>query len=63
MERIEPIRRREDSPWVAPAAPGRRVDRREPDDDSERKRRQQQGQRDETSDGRPDADGHIDVSV
>lgn len=63
MERIEPIRRREDAPWVAPAAPGRRVERREPDDEGERKRRQQQRPQGETADGRPDADGHVDVSV
>ena len=63
MERIEPIRRRQDAPWIAPAAPGRRVDRREPGDENQRKRRHQQSQDGEAPDGRPDADGHIDVSV
>jgi hypothetical protein len=60
MERIEPIRRPDGSLWVAPAAASRRVERREPGDEGEQRRRRQ---RQETSDGHPDADGHIDVEA
>ena len=61
MERIEPIRRRDESAWIAPAAPGRRVERREPgqEGDARRRRRPSQG----TPEGQPDADGHIDVEA
>jgi hypothetical protein len=60
MERIEPIRRPDGSLWVAPAAPGRRVERREPGEEGDRRRRRQPPQ---TPDGHPDADGHIDVEA
>jgi hypothetical protein len=60
MERIDPIRRPDGSPWIAPAAPGRRVERREPGDEAEQRRRRA---RQETPDGHPDPDGHIDVEA
>jgi hypothetical protein len=60
MERIDPIRRPDGSPWVAPAAPGRRVERREPGDDDEQRRRRPRPQ---TPEGHADADGHIDVEA
>jgi hypothetical protein len=60
MERIEPIRRPDGSLWVAPAAPSRRVERRDPGDESDQRRRRQHQ---DTPDGHPDADGHIDVEA
>ncbi len=62
MERIDPIRRTEDSPWVAPASGVRPVGRRQPGEEEPRKRRQPRREGD-TPDGRPDADGHIDVEA
>ncbi len=65
MERIDPIRR-DDAPWVAPAAPTRRVDRRQEGDQGERRRQRQGRPSPEPSsepEGRPDAEGHIDVSA
>jgi hypothetical protein len=61
MERIDPIRSEHESPWVAPTGATRPVGQRNPQErDGRRKRRD----RDESeADGRPDADGHIDVSV
>jgi hypothetical protein len=62
MERIEPIRRKEESPWVAPAAPMPRVERRESADERQQQQRRRRP-RQETPDGHPDADGHIDVEA
>lgn len=59
MERIEPIRRADGSPWVAPASAGQRVERREQGAEDQGQRRKRQG----TPDGHPDADGHIDVEA
>jgi hypothetical protein len=61
MERIDPIRRPDGSPWVASAAAGRRVERREPGDEAEQRRRRARQQH--APDGHPDADGHIDVEA
>jgi hypothetical protein len=64
MQRIDPIRHNEDSPWVAPTSGVRPVGRRQPgEDERQRKRRQPHPEGDGTPDGRPDADGHIDVSA
>jgi hypothetical protein len=64
VQRIDPIRRDEDSPWVAPTSAVRPVGRRQPgEDEQERRRRRPRPQDDGTPDGRPDADGHIDVSA
>lgn len=63
MERIEPIRRKEESPWVAPTGGVRPVGRREPGEEQQRRRRQPPRDADAAPDGHPDADGHVDVSV
>jgi hypothetical protein len=62
MERIDPIRR-DESPWVAPAARLGPVERRQPGDQEPRKRRPPRPQPEADPEARPDADGHIDVSV
>jgi len=59
MERIEPIRRRDASTWVSAAAPGHRVERRHPDEEQDPRRRHPR----QEPDGRPDAEGHIDVEA
>lgn len=67
MERIDPIRRPLDgTPSVERAAVGRRVERRDPGEEGDRRRRRpapQQPDVAEAPDARPDADGHIDISV
>jgi hypothetical protein len=63
VERIEPIRRPEESPWVAPTGGVTGVARRAPGEEQPRKRRQPPREPEPAPDGHPDADGHVDVSV